>query len=187
MFEYPNAQTGSITLVDTVNQVGALVNAPYWATSSFSPFTITSSLLGNNLGVYLNQALSGTAPWTQQDTPNRQGLNAPIDNIVPQVGDIFYHPNFLNPFTVTSVGVVGSEFQITFDKPITSPSDTAAELNKFIFIRNYQNLNKININVNLSGSTPQVGSGLIFPQKITQTFTDNLSDITQNLISKNLL
>jgi hypothetical protein len=187
IFEYPNAQTGSITLVDTINQVGALVNAPYWATSSGSPFSITSSISAGKLGFYLNEAISGTAPWTQQDTPNRQGLNAPLDNIVPQVGDIFYHPNFLNSFTVTGVGVVGSEFQITFDKPITSPSDTAAELNKFIFIRNYQNLNRININVFISGSDPQVGSGLIFPQKTTQTFTDNLSDITSNLISKNLL
>jgi hypothetical protein len=187
IFEYPDAQTGSIILVDTINQVGASVNAPYWATSSASPFSITSSTSAGKLGFYLNEAISGTAPWTQQDTPYRQGLNAPLDNIVPQVGDIFYHPNFLDSFTVTGVGVVGSEFQITFDKPITSPSDTAAELNKFIFIRNYQNLNRININVFISGSDPQVGSGLIFPQKTTQTFTDNLSDITSNLISKNLL
>ncbi len=187
IFDYPNIQTGSIYLVDTVNQVAALVNAPYWATSSATPFSITSSTSAGKLGFYLNEALSGSTPWTQQDTPNRQGLSAPLDNIAPQVGDIFYHPNFVDPFTVTGVGVVGSEFQITFDKPITSPSDTSAELNKFIFIRNYENLNKITLNISISGSNPQVGSGLIFPQKKTQTFTNNLSDITSNLISKNLL
>lgn len=187
LFEYPNAQTGSIYLVDEVNQVGASADSPYWATSSASPYTITSSTAGTNLGFYLDEAISGTRDWTQQATPNRQGLNAPVDNIAPKVGDIFYHPNFLNPFTVTDVSVGGGEFAITFDNPITSPSDTAAELNKFIFIRNYQNLNRINLNINLSGSTPQVGSGVIFTQKKTQTFTDNLSTITSNLISKNLL
>jgi len=187
IFDYPNIQTGSITLVDTVNQVAALVNAPYWATSSATPFSITSSTGAGKLGFYLNEALSGSTPWTQQDTPNRQGLSAPLDNIAPQVGDIFYHPNFVNFFTVTDVSVGGGEFVVTFDKPITAPSDTAAELNKFIFIRNYENLNKITLNISISGSNPQVGSGLIFPQKKTQTFTNNLSDITSNLISKNLL
>ena len=44
LFEYPDAQTSSIILVDEINQVGALVNAPYWATSLATPYTITSSI-----------------------------------------------------------------------------------------------------------------------------------------------
>jgi hypothetical protein len=188
IFDYPPANTGSIYLIDETNQVGAFVSPPYWATSSATPFTITASTAGGpNLGFYLNEAISGTANWAQQSTPNRQGLNAPIDNIVPRIGDLFYLPNFELPFTVTDVSVGGGEFAVTFDKAITSPSDTAAELNKFVFVRNYQNLNRINLNINLSGSNPQVGSGVIFTQKETQKFIDNFSTITSNLISKNLL
>ena len=186
IFDYPPANTGSIYLIDETNQVGTFVNAPYWATSSATPFTITASTAGG-LGFYLNEAISGTANWTQIPNTNRQGLNNPIDNIVPRIGDLFYHPNFELPFTVTGVSVGGGEFAITFNKPITSPSDTAAELNKFVFVRNYQNLNRINLNINLSGSNPQVGSGVIFTQKETQKFIDNFSTITSNLISKNLL
>ena len=186
IFDYPPANTGSIYLIDETNQVGTFVNAPYWATSSATPFTITASTAGG-LGFYLNEAISGTANWTQIPNTNRQGLNNPIDNIVPRIGDLFYHPNFELPFTVTGVSVGGGEFAITFNKPITSPSDTAAELNKFVFVRNYQNLNRINLNINISGSNPQVGSGVIFTQKETQKFIDNFSTITSNLISKNLL
>jgi hypothetical protein len=173
-----------------LNQVLFFASAPFWATSSFSPFVITSSIspgLPTPLGFYLNQAISGTANYVQDPVNNRQGLNDPIDNIVPRVGDVFFHPQFLDPFTVTSVGVGGGEFYVGFDKAITPPNDTAAELNKFIFIRNYQNLNRINLNINISSSNPQVGSGVIFTQIKTQTFIDNFSTITSNLISKNLL
>ena len=173
-------------MIDEINQLGAFVNAPFWATSSATPFTITASI-ATGLGIYLNQAISGTAYWTQIPNTNRQGLNNPIDNIVPRIGDLFYLPNFELPFTVTGVSVGGGEFAVTFDKAITSPSDTAAELNKFVFVRNYQNLNRINLNINISGSNPQVGSGVIFTQKETQKFIDNFSTITSNLISKNLL
>jgi hypothetical protein len=189
IFEYPPAATASIFL-NFNNFLSAIVNAPYWATSSFSPFVITSSIAPGKLGYYLNFAISGTNVFQygpSVSAPAREGLNDPIDTIVPRVGDIFYHPQFLDPFTVTSVGVNGSDFEIGFDKAITSPSDTAAELNKFIFIRNYQNLNQINLNIDISGSNPQVGSGVIFTQKETQTFIDNFSTITSNLISKNLL
>jgi hypothetical protein len=190
IFEYPNANTQSIYLIDGINQVLFFASAPFWATSSFSPFVITSSIspgLPTPLGFYLNQAISGTANYVQDPVNNRQGLNDPIDNIVPRVGDVFFHPQFLDPFTVTSVGVGGGEFYVGFDKAITPPNDTAAELNKFIFIRNYQNLNRINLNINISSSNPQVGSGVIFTQIKTQTFIDNFSTITSNLISKNLL
>ena len=190
IFEYPNANTQSIYFSDGINQLVFFASAPFWATASDTPFAITSSIspgLPGYLGFYLNQAISGTANYVQTSVNNRQGLNAPIDNIVPRVGDVFIHPQFLDPFTVTFVGVTVSEFRIEFDKAITSPNDTADELNKFIFIRNYQNLNRINLNINISGSNPQIGSGVIFTQKETQTFIDNFSTITSNLISKNLL
>jgi hypothetical protein len=191
IFEYPNAITGSIYLaVNTTFGFSAIVNAPYWATSSFSPFVITSSTTGGALGEYLNLAISGAdivQYGASTSPPQRAGLNDPIDGILPRVGDIFYHPNVLTPFTVTSVGVNGGAFEVGFDQAIPVGSDTAAELNKFIFIRNYQNLNRISIYSDITDVTPQVGSGVIFTQKETQTFIDNFSTITSNLISKNLL
>jgi hypothetical protein len=188
IFEYTPLSTGSITIIDNINNQSAVVNHPYWATSSETPFTITSSISSPSLGFYLSQTFTETSNWVQiETTATRKGLDNPIDNILPKIGDIFMHPNILTPFIVTDVSIIGSEFRITFNNPIPSPYDSADELNKFIFIRNYQNLNRININTSIPSPSSQINSGIIFPQKITKIFTDNISDITSNLISKNLL
>jgi hypothetical protein len=188
IFEYTPLSTGSITIIDNINNQSTIVNHPYWATSSETPFTITSSISSSSLGFYLSQSFTETSNWVQiETTATRKGLDNPIDNILPKIGDIFMHPNILTPFIVTDVSIIGNEFRITFNNPIPSPYDSGNELDKFIFIRNYQNLNRININTTISIPTSQINSGIIFPQKTTKRFIDNISDITSNLISKNLL
>jgi hypothetical protein len=60
-------------------------------------------------------------------------------------------------------------------------------LNKFVITRPYQNLNRIVLNIGLSGSNPSVGSGFIFTQKTTNLFKDNIGDIIADLTLKNLI
>lgn len=185
-WSFDSTTTGSIQAFNSelyVNIIG-----PYFATSSVLSNVITCSMDSGKLGSYFNNE---SDPYSQfsvgtQGTA-RYGFNPPIEPITPIAGDLFYISSSLYEHRIisTSIDVPGNNFLIHLDR---APSFTnSTDLNKFVLARKYINLNRVMLNINLSGSNVEVGSGFIFPKQISTKFKDNLINITKDFTQKGLI
>jgi len=183
-WDFTLTTTGSISL-NEYNMLSTVVAGPYWATSSVHGATVlTSSTIGAafirdsiNPGIYQYPSFgAGTA---------RTGFDSPISTITPQIGDIFYVSSSAHASRIISTSFTSTDFFIYLDNPVYYTNSQI--LDKFIITRTYQNLNRIVLNIGLSGSNPSVGSGFIFTQNSTNLFKNNIGNIIADLTSKNLI
>ena len=189
VWDFNSTTTSSIVLNDTVNNQSVILSqGPWWATASVA--TVLTSSLASLGGFFISNSIN---PQYYQYGESisagiaRDGFDTPISTINPIPGDIFYVSSSQYASTVisTSINLITDDFYVYLDSPVAFTNSQT--LNKFVIVRPYQNLNRIVLNINLSGSNPQVGSGFIFTQKSTNLFKDNLGTIVADLTAKNLI
>jgi hypothetical protein len=164
------------------------VYGPYWATSSIYGATVLTSSIATIGNQFISNSINPGIyqyPGDIVSSMARDGFDAPVSTINPEVGDIFYVSSSLYGSRIISTSFTSTDFYVYLDNPVFFTNSQI--LNKFVIVRQYQNLNRIVLNIGLSGSNPSVGSGFIFTQKSTNLFKDNIDSIITDLTSRNLI
>jgi hypothetical protein len=187
IWEFDEGTTGSLKFEEYGISTPELYG-PYWATSSVYGATVLTSSIDTIGNLFISNSINPGIYQYPGDTVSsmaRDGFDAPVSTINPEVGDIFYVSSSLYGSRIISTSFTSTDFYVYLDNPVFFTNSQI--LNKFVIVRQYQNLNRIVLNIGLSGSNPSVGSGFIFTQKSTNLFKDNIDSIITDLTSRNLI
>jgi hypothetical protein len=168
----------------TANSLASAINTAFWSGSFYYSSSLPYALYAytsSNI-VLINTIDPSTSNWTGLIDNSTQNYYALTYN-VPFNGIIFSSGSTSTSSSLFTFAGGGNTFENTVYIKLNRPVGTSSlnGLDQFVIADETPDMNKLWINLDLTGSEPNVGAGFIYPEFISPNFETAFNTVIPNL------